>query len=261
MPGRANVVAVVGPRRGSGKTTVALGMAVLATKRGLRRATVVDLDPQCGASLAMLRKPERFITRGEKGTIAEAFEAFVTGAPPLDLSPAVVDVGPSLGLLPVSLWLEGWGERILEGVQRHRMLESPVDHLEEGLDVILQKNDLVVLDCGPGFGSLARIAMGIADEVVIALNLDHLAPHDWQIVIQEVRDLRRRDLQDAGAFAFHPIWCLRARPDEAVVAEGMVRHVYGKSLSSLPRVQSLRPFKDERYLDALALFFDPDVGL
>lgn len=150
-----HTVAVLSLKGGVGKTTVVLGLASAAMRRGAR-TLVVDLDPQCNATAAL--EPE-----------------------PTDQSLVDVLSDPRPEVLRAAISPSGWGDEVdvlvgSEDAESHNggMDASNLSRLTEALselDEIGDEDDppyqLVLLDCPPSLGRLTRSALVAADRALL----------------------------------------------------------------------------------------------
>jgi len=147
-------IAVVGRKGGTGKTTLALGLAAHYLRLGLR-VLLVDLDPQGSASLAMEQTP----SGAELVDCLEGRQA---------AQPATAEEG--LLLLSGGPELEG----LLEPLPLREALKG------EPLDIVL-------VDCPPGHAALDRLALDAADIVLAACEPHRLAIAGAARVLDEAR--------------------------------------------------------------------------
>ena len=150
-------VAVLSLKGGVGKTTVVLGLASAAMRRGAR-TLVVDLDPQCNATAAL--EPDE-TELGLSDVLADPRPEVLRSA-----------VGPS-----------GWGEQVdvLVGSEDAELHNGGTDgsrsdlaKLTEALsalETLIADGDLpyqlVLLDCPPSLGRLTRSALIAADRALL----------------------------------------------------------------------------------------------
>jgi cellulose biosynthesis protein BcsQ len=141
-------VAVLSLKGGVGKTTIVLGLASAAQRRGAR-TLVVDLDPQCNATATL-------DPADTKATLAEVLET------------------PRPAVLREAIGQSGWGEEVdvLVGSEELELLNdqdpdprrleklgralAELQHLVEDGELPYR---LVLLDCPPSLGRLTKSAL------------------------------------------------------------------------------------------------------
>ena len=150
-------VAVLSLKGGVGKTTVVLGLASAAMRRGAR-TLVVDLDPQCNATAAL--EPDET---------------------ELGLSDVLADPRPEV--LRSAVAPSGWGEQVdvlvgSEDAELHnggtgtgRGDLAKLTEALAALETLIADGDLpyqlVLLDCPPSLGRLTRSALIAADRALL----------------------------------------------------------------------------------------------
>lgn len=164
-----HVTAVLSLKGGVGKTTVVLGLAGAALRRGLR-TLVVDLDPQGNATTAL--EPA-----ASESTIADALER------------------PSVAVLASSIAPSAWGDDLdvlvgSEDIERHNHPDPGTQRLGRLARLLaalprsdqqsdterggrpsardqLPVYDVVLVDCPPSLGQLTRSALVAVDRAVL----------------------------------------------------------------------------------------------
>lgn len=151
-----HTVAVLSLKGGVGKTTVVLGLASAAMRRGVR-TLVVDLDPQCNATASL--EPEG-AAKGLSDVLAN----------------------PSAEMLRAAVSPSAWGDEVdvLVGSEDaeihngHTGDDQRLAHLTEALskvDSLITDEDLpyqlILLDCPPSLGRLTRSALVAADRALL----------------------------------------------------------------------------------------------
>ena len=132
--------AVVAQKGGVGKTTALLGVAGAAWERGLR-TLVVDLDPQANATAAL-------------DPISRAYSS----------NDVLADARP--GVAADAIVASGWGEGVdvlpSERALEHRAVPEGRDsalRLRIALEGVIERYDVVLVDCPPSLGELTRNAL------------------------------------------------------------------------------------------------------
>lgn len=143
-----HIVAALSLKGGVGKTSVVLGLAGAAVKRGLR-TLVVDLDPQANstASLDPVRTPYTTSDVLYDGRVGVAADAIVASG----WSPLVSLIGSEWAL-------------------EHRTAPAGEDsslRLRRTLQGVTDDFDLVLIDCPPSLGELTRNALYAANRALV----------------------------------------------------------------------------------------------
>lgn len=180
-----HTVAVLSLKGGVGKTTVALGLASAALRRGVR-TLVIDLDPQCNATSTL--EPE-------------------------DTEASVFDVlqEPTEEVLRQAVSPSGWGDGVdvLVGSEDAESLNHPdpgqtrLGRLREALRLLAEQEEpyqLVLLDCPPSLGQLTRSALVAADRALLVTEPTMFAVAGVQRAFEAVQAERAHnpDLQPLG---------------------------------------------------------------
>jgi cellulose biosynthesis protein BcsQ len=183
-----HTVSVLSLKGGVGKTTVVLGLASAALRRGVR-TLVIDLDPQCNATSTL--EPEE-----SKASIYDVLQV------------------PSEENLEEAIRPSKWGDGIdvLSGSEEAELLnhpdpnESRLHRLKDALRTLRDMYDefpyqLVLLDCPPSLGQLTRSALVAADRALLVTEPTMFAVAGVQRAfeaVQNERESNNADLQPLG---------------------------------------------------------------
>ncbi|MCG8922937.1 ParA family protein [Lentzea sp. NEAU-D13] len=183
-----HTVSVLSLKGGVGKTTVVLGLASAALRRGVR-TLVIDLDPQCNATSTL--EPEE-----SKASIYDVLQ------------------DPSEENLEQAIRPSRWGDGIdvLSGSEDAELLnhpdpnESRLHRLKDALRTLRDMYDefpyhLVLLDCPPSLGQLTRSALVAADRALLVTEPTMFAVAGVQRAfeaVQNERESNNADLQPLG---------------------------------------------------------------
>ncbi len=157
--------AVVTEKGGVGKTTVTLGLASAARAAG-DRVLVVDLDPQASTSLVLGVDPAE-----ARGKLSAALDAPKPGGAAGSLVQSCW--GPEVVVMPAGRDFRQWQNSGTDKVRANR--------LERSLRGVADLFDLVLIDCPPGLGDRATMALTAADRAVMVaepsvFSVDAIAP-------------------------------------------------------------------------------------
>jgi chromosome partitioning protein len=179
------VVAVANQKGGVGKTTVTLGIADAAARRGLR-VLVVDLDPQANATSGLgVEAPAKTVddalAEDRDGALAAVVttSAWSNGPDVAPSSPALAAREPQLATDPI-------------GAQ---------DRLRHALAGVTDDYDLVLLDCPPSLGLLTVNGLVAATGVIIPVQTQYYAMKGLTNLVKVINAIRlklNRDLRILG---------------------------------------------------------------
>ena len=168
-----DVLAVANQKGGVAKTTTVHSLGVASAEAG-RKTLVVDLDPQACLTYSLGFDPDGlkrslhdvFVRRAE---LAEVILP-VPGVPCLDLVPATID---------------------LAGSEVHLLTRTGREHvLERALEPVLDRYDLVLIDCPPSLGVLTINGLTAADAVLIPLQCEALSHRGVGQLLETIEDVR-----------------------------------------------------------------------
>jgi chromosome partitioning protein len=150
------IYAVANQKGGVGKTTTAVNLAACVAEAGYR-ALVVDVDPQCNATVGLgLEKdlePTVYDVLAGDATAGEAIRA--TDVERLDVIPSTSDLAGANVELPT---LDGWEGR-----------------LRDALAPLRDEYAFTLLDCPPSLGPLTVDALAAADRLIVPVQTEYYA--------------------------------------------------------------------------------------
>jgi chromosome partitioning protein len=183
-------VAVLSLKGGVGKTTVVLGLASAALRRGIR-TLVVDLDPQCNATATL--DPEE-----TEGSLVDVMAR--PGLASLRSAVAPSPWGEGLDVLVGSEDVEALNHPE-PGAQKLSKLGKALELVDELITDGDRPYDLVLLDCPPSLGQLTRSALVAADRALLVTEPTMFAVSGVQRAfeaVQNERELHNPRLQPLG---------------------------------------------------------------
>lgn len=173
-----HTVAVLSLKGGVGKTTVALGIASAALRRGIR-TLVADLDPQ-GNATASLDPPYT------EATLADVLET------------------PHRAVLHRAIAASVWSDdvEVLVGAEELELLNEPgpddrrIGNLARALDELHdapangKPYELAILDCPPSLGRLTKSALVAADSAILVTEPTMYAVAGAQRALEAIERIR-----------------------------------------------------------------------
>ena len=150
------VYAIANQKGGVGKTTTAVNTAACVAEAGYP-TLVVDLDPQCNATLALGfskdQHPSVYDVLSGEATMADALVA--TAVEGLSLAPSHPDLAGASVELP--------------------RLPGSETRLREALAEVRERHMFTLLDCPPALGPLTVNALVAADRVIVPVQTEYFA--------------------------------------------------------------------------------------
>lgn len=158
QPATPRVLCAANQKGGVGKTTTVVNVAAALAERG-GRVLVVDLDPQCNATLAL----------GPVRASGTAYEVLVDGA---DLVGTIKPTDlPGVWCVPSSVDLAGAEVELVNAPSRETRLRTAFASFPE----LNARFDAVLVDSPPSLGLLTVNALTAAGEVLIPLQCEFYA--------------------------------------------------------------------------------------
>jgi chromosome partitioning protein len=150
------VYAIANQNGGVGKTTTAVNVAACVA-RGGSQTLLVDLDPQCNATVAL---------GGERDMHPSSYDC-LTGE--VSVAEAARPAGPD------NLWLVPANQDLAGASVELPRLERSESRLRESLGPVRERFAVTVLDCPPSLGPVSVNALVCADRVIVPVQAEYLA--------------------------------------------------------------------------------------
>ena len=166
------ILAVANQKGGVAKTTTvaSLGAALSALDM---RVLLVDLDPQGSLTFSLGHDPDTLTL--------SVHEVLTTGT---DVADALVETSEGAMLLPATIDLAGAEAMLLMRPGREHTLKR-------ALASVLDRFDVVIIDCPPSLGVLTLNGLTAADSVLIPLQCETLAHRGVGQLLQTVGEIQQ----------------------------------------------------------------------
>src|SRR5205823_15049537 len=164
------------------KTTTSAALAATWALRG-RKVLAVDLDPQAALTYSLGFEPDE---------IEPTVHDVLAGRTPI--GETIVSCEEGFDLVPANIDLAGAEAYLLGRTAREYALR-------EALEEVLERYEIVVLDCPPSLGVLTINALTAADQVLVPLQcetLSHRGVGQLLATIDDIRRLTNKRLRVAG---------------------------------------------------------------
>ena len=168
------VYAIANQKGGVGKTTTSVNLGACAAASGAQ-TLIVDLDPQCSATLAL---------GGDREATPSSYDCLSGEAA---VATAARPAGPdNLWIVPASRDLAGASVELPRG-------ERFEYRLREGLGPVRERFAFTIFDCPPSLGPVTVNALAAADRVIVPVQAEYLAL-EGLVQFLETLSLVRRQL-------------------------------------------------------------------
>ncbi|MGE2720970.1 ParA family protein [Mycolicibacterium celeriflavum] len=177
------VLAVANQKGGVAKTTTVASLGAAIQEAG-KRVLVVDLDPQGSLTFSLGHDPDKLPVSIHEVLLGE-----------VEPDAALVDTPEGMTLLPANIDLAGAEAMLLMRAGREYALKR-------ALAKIIDRYDVVIVDCPPSLGVLTLNGLTAADEVIVPLQCETLAHRgvgQFLRTIADVQAITNADLKLLGA--------------------------------------------------------------
>ncbi|NES19662.1 MAG: ParA family protein [Symploca sp. SIO3E6] len=199
------VIATVNMKGGVGKTTLTVNLATSLAKNHNQRVLVIDLDTQISATLSLispqefakLRRERRTLGRliykaikpenRSKLTIEDIIQPYICGIKGLDLLPGDIDLYDEY---LVSEMLHN--QAIKEEKRNFGDIWNNFERflIRSILEPVVDKYDLIILDCAPGYNLLTRSGIVASDFYLLPARPEPLSVVGIQLLERRIAQLK-----------------------------------------------------------------------
>ena len=179
MAKKANVMAIVNQKGGTGKTTTCENLGVGLAMAG-KKVLLVDTDPQASLTISMgFPNPDNLSPTLSDMMGKIMFDKAIEPGEGILKHPEGVDIMPS------NIELSGLEVSLVNAMSRETILK-------QYLDTVKQNYDYILLDCMPSLGMLTVNALAAADSVLIPVQAQYLPAKGLEQLLQTIMKVRRQ---------------------------------------------------------------------
>ncbi len=199
------VVALVEPRAGTERLSVALQLCQLLQDTMHQEPILIDMDPQCQLSMRLLKPDQLEICADVRGTSGAWIRDFLRAQPPP--SPRALvwwSETEQVSFIP------GWGDveksfmEILHFTAHNGFAPNPVEYLSEWLSQLRQ--DIAVLYLPNGWAPMVRMGVAAADSTLVFLHADVLGEAEVYRIQKRFAQMKHRASVMADLDTLHLLW-------------------------------------------------------
>lgn len=212
----ANIIGIVNPKGGTGKTTTCINLGIDLANGG-KKVLVVDCDPQASLTIG-LGNPEPDTL---PLTVADLMGDVLTDAPSRT-NEAILHHAEGVDILPANISLAGMEVSLVNAMTREITLKQVLSSQVKAYDYIL-------LDCSPSLGMLTINALAASDRLIIPVQSQYLSIKGVEQLLSTVSRVKRNinhKLQIEGVL----VTMTDNRTNNSKMISSLLRETYGKKI-------------------------------
>jgi chromosome partitioning protein len=164
----AKILTVANQKGGVGKTTTAINLSAALALAG-RKTLLIDIDPQANATSGLGHKKDALVGSVNVLMRPERCPEAIAGA-----------ILPNLDLLPANPMLVNLERNIGEVQDRDA-------RLKQGLALVTEKYDFIIIDCPPSLGLLTKNALRASEGVIVPIQTEYYAMEGLSQILSAVQ--------------------------------------------------------------------------
>lgn len=178
----AKIISIFNNKGGVGKTTIAWNLADALARKG-KKVLMIDFDPQCNLSIAILGSDEfkqslPTVTQPYGTTIRAYLQKFLQGIGNLEIyTYKGKHTHTNVDLIAGDFWLNVYGESLSvgsdlltgTGITKYAVIKDMVEYTMTKKKIIY---DFAIIDLPPSFGALVRAALYSSDYFLVPCTSD-----------------------------------------------------------------------------------------
>ena len=179
MSHRAEIIAVVNQKGGTGKTTTCENLGIGLASDG-KKVLLVDTDPQASLTISLGYPKPDDLSVTLKDVLSKVMEEKV-----IKEGEGILHHAEGVDLMPANISLSGLEASLINAMSRESVLK-------QYLDTQNAKYDYILLDCMPSLGMLTVNALAASDNVLIPVQAQYLSAKGLEQLLQTVNRVRRQ---------------------------------------------------------------------
>lgn len=190
------IISIFNNKGGVGKTTIAWNLSDALARKG-KRVLMIDFDPQCNLSIAVLGSEEfkqalPTLTKPYGTTIRAYLQKFLQGIGGVEIFTFNgKHTNANVDLIAGDFWLNVYGESLSvgsdlltgTGIAKYAVIKDMVDYANSERE---QKYDYAIVDLPPSFGALVRAALYSSDYFLVPCTSDTYSSYCISLIGQMI---------------------------------------------------------------------------